>query len=83
MTPVDLTAYCLPECPDGHVLRAGRNPEGRFLPNRVLVGFRSCACGTARKGGGSFGHQYVCCLQCVAEGRSGMMFNPPCSAAGS
>jgi hypothetical protein len=81
-TAIDLTAFAPPECRAGHVLRYGRNPQGRFLPNRVLCGFHSCECATARKGPGSHGHQYVACLQCISEGRSGMMFDPPCSAEG-
>jgi hypothetical protein len=80
--PFDLTAYCPPGCPHGHVLRYGGRKDAKFLPNRVLVGFHSCTCATARKGAGSHGHQYVACLQCISEGQPGMMFDPPCSAGG-
>lgn len=81
--PFDLAAFAPAECPHGHILRYGGREDAAFIPGRVLCGFHSCACATARKDAGSFGHQYVCCLRCVAEGRGdGMMYEPPCSETG-
>jgi hypothetical protein len=82
VTPVDLTKFAPPECPHHHVLRYGGNPEGRFIPGRVLVSFVLCLCPAARTQQGGWGHVSVQCRGCEGEGRETAFLDPPCSASG-
>jgi hypothetical protein len=82
LTPVDLTAYCPPECPHGHILRYGGREDAAFIPGRVQVSFTTCDCPPARTKGGSWGHISVECSACRGEGRVTRLLDPPCSAVG-
>lgn len=78
-TEVDLTAFVPAECPRGHVLRAGRDPAGRFLPRRVRVSFAMCSCPPAREGvHGAWGHVAVACQACEGERFRSVCYDPPC-----
>jgi hypothetical protein len=77
--PVDLTEFAPAECPDGHVLRIGRNPSKPFIGGRVAVSFAGCLCPAAMAKPGSAGHMEVACEACRAEGRESTWRDPQCA----
>jgi hypothetical protein len=80
MASVDLTAFCPPACPHGHVLRYGGNSQGRFIPHRMLVSWTPCDCPASRERGGTWGHVTVECTACERAGRKTAFYDPPCGA---
>jgi hypothetical protein len=69
--PVSLFEHQPERCPFGHLLG----------PGQVQIGWSPCICGPAGEAadrGRGMGHVRLHCLQCEAEGRASVFYEPPC-----